>query len=60
MPPHDAHEPIAITARASAAHSLRISIAVFPPILQYTPLSFVGIAPSTTRMYLPLFAAIAA
>ncbi len=59
MPPHDAHEPIAITAAASAAHSLTSSIAVLPPILQNAPLAPVGIAPSTTRMYLPLFAAIA-
>jgi hypothetical protein len=34
MPPQEAHEPMAITAAASAAHSLTISIAVRPPTLQ--------------------------
>ena len=34
MPPHEAHEPIAMTAAASAAHSLTMSIAVLPPTLQ--------------------------
>ncbi len=60
IPPHEAHEPMAITAAASAAHSLTSSTAVLPPILQKLPPMPVGIAPSTTRMYLPLFAAIAA
>ena len=34
MPPQEAQEPMAITAAASAAHSLTMSIAVWPPILQ--------------------------
>src|SRR4051812_26982922 len=33
-PPHDAHEPIAITAPAWLATSVRISAAVRPPIMQ--------------------------
>ena len=46
-------------AAASAAHSLASSIAVLPPILQKIPPSLVGIAPSMTSRYLPLFSLIA-
>jgi hypothetical protein len=59
MPPHDAQDPIATTAPALPATSCTMSIAVRPPIMQYTPSSFVGIAPSTTQTYLPALAAIA-
>src|SRR5579863_9570838 len=52
--PLEAQLPHATTAAASAATSWRIDSAVLPPIMQYTPPSLVGTAPSTSTMYLPL------
>src|SRR5512134_2087301 len=53
MPPHAAHEPIAMMAAAPSAASRTLSSIVWPAIWQYTPPSFVGIEPSMTRTYLP-------
>src|SRR5215467_6894425 len=52
-PPQDAHDPMAITAAALPPTSFKTSIAGFPPSSIYTPLSRVGIAPSTTSTNLP-------
>jgi hypothetical protein len=55
MHPCDAQLPHAMIAAASAAVSLKISCAERPPIVQQMPSSSIGIDPSTSRMYLPLF-----
>ena len=55
-PPNAAQVPALITARASWHTARAICSADLPPIVQYAPSAPVGIEPSTTTMYLPLFA----
>src|SRR4029077_12345059 len=52
-PPSQAQAPTARQAAALPQTSVAISSAVRPAIVQYTPSSAVGIAPSTITRYLP-------
>jgi hypothetical protein len=54
MPPKAEQVPTQIVAMAPPQTSLAMSMADRPPTQQYTPLSFVGMAPSTIAIYLPL------
>src|SRR5690606_21856517 len=54
-PPNAAHVPTATTASASLHISSAICSAERPPIVQYAPPAPVGIEPSITTMYVPLW-----
>src|SRR5437660_3894730 len=58
-PPHDAHEPMAITAAAFCATSFSTCTPGFPASSRKRPSLLVGIEPSHTSTYLPALSSIA-
>jgi hypothetical protein len=55
MPPSHAQAPTAMLTAALEQTRVAMSSAVLPPMVQWTPPSASGIAPSTTAMYSPLW-----